>query len=211
MPIANYNKKDWGDYINYSAALNYKDSIPGYNDIAPKEDGRIIISNNEWPHSKLYQLRSPHEIVEINSVKSCPDLKWEKANDTNAINSKKLNKIINDYINNNYSTLYVIRFNKIDDDYYVSINGAFAYDKDETKAFFFRNGHLIVIYNVEMIPENDLIVKKEIIEYNNNIDNYRGAILYPDFKNLPPPQKYKFISRNCIRRVALSNKKWMLI
>ena len=206
-----YNKKDWGHFINYSAVLNYKDSISSYNDNAPREDGRVIISINERPHSILYQLRSPHEIVEVNSVKSCPEIKWEEANDTNAIKSRKLNRIINDYINNNYSMLYVIRFNKIDDNYYVSINGSFAYDRNETDAFFFRNGHLIVLYDMQMIPDYDFIAKKDIIKYEKNIDNYRGAILYPEFKNLPTPQKYKIVSRNKIKKVSLRNKEWILI
>lgn len=122
-----------------------------------------------------------------------------------------LNRIINDYINNNYSMLYVIRFNKIDDNYYVSINGSFAYDRNETDAFFFRNGHLIVLYDMQMIPDYDFIAKKDIIKYEKNIDNYRGAILYPEFKNLPTPQKYKIVSRNKIKKVSLRNKEWILI
>jgi len=106
-----YTRKDWGKFIDCSSGISYRDSIHGYNDNG-KEDGVLIISNGAAP-PKLYQLRSPNEVVEVSSIRSCPDVKWERANDTNAINSHKLNKLLNDYINNNYYILYAIRFNKI--------------------------------------------------------------------------------------------------
>ena len=195
------------NYINYKKTFCLKDSIPDYYHDCPV--GCTQLSNYE-SHPKLYLIHSKEYIEEVENVKS-PSVKWQKAVGSNAINHKKLNSIINDYINNNYYMLYVLRFNKVDNCFYVSINGASAYDRNEIKAYFFRNGHLVVIYDMNMIPYQDLIVEDEIIQFEDNIKNYRGATMYPDFKNIPPPQKYKFISRNKIKRVSLSNKSWLFI
>lgn len=205
-----YNRKDWGKFIDFSAAISYRDSIPGYNDNG-REDGVLIISNGGTPQ-KLYQLRSPNEVVEVSCVQSCPDIKWERANDTNAINSQKLNKILNDYINNNYYILYAIRFNKIGREYFVSINGALAYDYNMINGYFYRNGHLVILYGLENLPYQDLITTSEILRFNGSIDNYRGVrSLIPEFQNKPLPIKLKIVSRGKFKKASYKRRNWLII
>jgi len=46
---------------------------------------------------------------------------------------------------------------KIGREYFVSINGAFAYDSGMINGYFYRNGHLVVLYGLENLPYQDLI------------------------------------------------------
>jgi hypothetical protein len=205
-----FNLKDWRKFIDSSAAITYRDSIPDYNDNG-REDGVLMISNGGAPQ-KLYLLRSPSEILEVSNVYSCPDVKWERANDTNVINSPKLNKILNDYINDNYHILYAIRFNKIGREYFVSINGAFAYDDRMIDGYFYRNGHLVVLYGLEDLPYQDMIATNEVLKFNGSIDNYRGVRrLIPEFQNLPLPIKLKIVSRGKFKKVSYKRRDWLSI
>lgn len=205
-----FNRKDWGKFIDCSAAISYRDSIPGYNDNGRK-DGVLMLGPGPAPH-KLYQLRSPNEIVEVDNVYSCPDVKWGRASDTNVINSPKLNKILNDYINNNYNILYVVRFNKIGREYFVSINGAFAYDDRMINGYFHRNGHLVVLYGLENLPYQDMIATSEVLKFKGSIDNYRGVRqLLPEFQNLPLPIKLKIVSRGKFKKASYKRRDWLSI
>lgn len=205
-----FNLKDWRKFIDSSAAITYRDSIPDYNDNG-REDGVFMISNGGAPQ-KLYLLRSPSEILEVSNVYSCPDVKWERASDTNVINSPKLNKILNDYINDNYHILYAIRFNKIGREYFISINGAFAYDDRMINGYFYRNGHLVVLYGLEDLPYQDMIATNEVLKFNGSIDNYRGVRrLIPEFQNLPLPIKLKIVSREKFKKVSYKRRDWLSI
>lgn len=205
-----FNRKDWGKFIDSSATVNYRDSIPGYNDNG-REHGVLMIHNGGTPQ-KLYQLCSPNDVVEVDSVYSCSEIKWERASDTNVINSPKLNKILNDYINDNYHIFYAIRFNKIGREYFISINGAFAYDDRMIDGYFYRNGHLVVLYGMENLPYQDLIVTSKILRFHESIDNYRGVQrLIPEFQNIPLPIKLKIVSREKFKKASYKRKDWLCI
>ena len=203
-----FDYKDRSSYIDFSQTRAFKDSISGYFDEAPKEDGPIVMSNYENPYPKLYQLRSPQNIIERESI-MIEDVKWDVAKGENAINCKELNMAINNYINRYWHRIYVVRFSEYDNHHYVSINGTFAYDPNMIDAYFFRNGHLVVLYDISHIPSLDYLKEKEIRSFKNSISNYRSAELYPEFMNISRPEKYEIISIEKLRRVPDSNPFWL--
>ena len=114
------------------------------------------------------------------------------AKDNNVIHSRETNKIINDYINTYPSVLYLLKMRIIDGRLYFVIEKSQFYEKKNLSGFFYRNNHLIALYNVND-ADNTLISKDSIIPAKV-IKGFRESTLGLDWMlNFP---EYYVISRN---------------
>lgn len=62
---------------------------------------------------------------------------------------EELNIILDNYINSHDYMIYSISMLNIDDVDILTIDGAYAYDKDFTDGYFFKNGKLVVYCNLD--------------------------------------------------------------
>lgn len=135
--------------------------------------------------------------------------KFNKAVDMNGINSKKLNEVLNSFINTYQNAhVYEIRFFKLKNKLYVSLYWNHFYDLNNIDAYFYRNGRLVVLYGIKQIDSDCKIINhKDIIFYNKGIYRVRCGIR--DNWYMPIPSVY-IIDKKKIKHIG-DNKAFELI
>ena len=121
------------------------------------------------------------------------------AKDTDVFSRTDINVKINSFINTQLAPLYELRFFYVGEKAYISISGNFYYDKDKSDAYFYRNGHLVVISGLTSIPANCKYDKAAVRLINGGIAGARGYT--KENYILPMPDVYE-IKKNNLKLVA---------
>ena len=118
--------------------------------------------------------------------------------DTNVIKNTGLKKFLHNYIENNPSVLYELRFKQEKGKQYVIFRPMIFYDSSKLNGYFFWNGHLIVLYDLKQ--SGDLLNKQNIL-HSHKIPNYRSLLI--DDWNFPYPIKLEIINDKAIKELSL--------
>lgn len=181
---------DRKEVIHYSNTnkFNNGDTIVGYKG---SFEGNIEVK------SKSFLILSKDSIIPTDNLQISRDTKQIAG--SNGINNKIINRILNNYIKQIPSVLYEVNFFNRSNKHYISIRYAFYYDRRYIDAYFYRDGYLVVLYNVERMHGIDLIKEDEVKCFRGFIPNYKeGPILY---WNLPEPKVFEIISVDSIKAV----------
>ena len=118
--------------------------------------------------------------------------------DTNVIKNTGLKKFLHNYIENNPSVLFELRFKQEKGRQYVIFRPMIFYDSSKLNGYFFWNGHLIVLYDLKQ--SGDLLNKQNIL-HSHKIPNYRSLLI--DDWNFPYPIKLEIINDEAIKELSL--------
>ena len=118
--------------------------------------------------------------------------------DTNVIKNAGLKKFLHNYIENDPSVLYELRFKQEKGKQYVIFRPMIFYDSSKLNGYFFWNGHLIVLYNLKQ--SGDLLNKQNIL-HSHTIPNYRSLLI--DDWNFPYPVKLEIINDKALKELSL--------
>lgn len=175
------------DYmVNTKLLTKYVDTIPGY-------------SNNR--DAQFIEESEPIEFVIRNKklMKKKEDslYEFEEAVSNNVVTNKYLNERINDYINTNQSVLYNLKIVSRDGKTFAIIGFDQIYDKNTASGYFFRNGHLVVVYGTDHLNRDDIILKDSMMRIGSGVPNYK----YSPCKtwNCPYPEKYEILNNGSLR------------
>lgn len=145
----------------------FKDTIPGYPEISN-------VSANFETDPQEFRIVSP-KLMEPIAQTSDSCYKHKDAVENNVINDINLSKALNRYINTYSAHLYEINFKKKEDGIYAYICGVFSYDENMMDGYFFRNTHLVVLYNTNLINDFKLIDYGNLLHNISDLDKYRNA------------------------------------
>ena len=118
--------------------------------------------------------------------------------DTNVIKNTGLKKFLHNYIENDPSVLFELRFKQEKGRQYVIFRPMIFYDSSKLNGYFFWNGHLIVLYDLKQ--SGDLLNKQNIL-HSHKIPNYRSLLI--DDWNFPYPIKLEIINDEAIKELSL--------
>ena len=118
--------------------------------------------------------------------------------DTNVIKNAGLKKFLHNYIENDPSVLYELRFKQEKGKQYVIFRPMIFYDSSKLNGYFFWDGHLIVLYNLKQ--SGDLLNKQNIL-HSHTILNYRSLLI--DDWNFPYPIKLEIINDKALKELSL--------
>ena len=122
------------------------------------------------------------------------------AKDTDVFSRVDINFKLNSFINSQLAPLYELRFFTVGEQTYVSVSGNFYYDKNKSDAYFYRNGHLVVISGLTSIPASCKYDKAAIRLVEKGITGARGYT--KENYILPLPDVYE-IKKNNLKLVPL--------
>jgi hypothetical protein len=150
-----------------------------------------------------------YRILSVNKYKKAEESDWsypEPARDNNVINSRALNKIVNDFINTNDSpTITYLRFSNVNGDNFVSIGYDIVYNPETFSGMFYRNERIVVVYSLDNIRNLDVIDRKSLLPIQT-ISDYRSMKRkFPRF----PEKKYRIVSKEKMERITSDNSIWM--
>lgn len=183
---------DLSRYINKDSLYSFNGKIPGYQSSNPNPSAGIFYTSNYETKLKAYQIINADSIT---ARIERPDNRYI-ARDSNAIKTKEINTIINDYINKNPSVMYLLKFKKIDRDLYFIFENSSFYETKNLYGFFKRNNHLIVLYNIN---EASTIVKEKDINKSKKLEGFKESTLGLDWL-LNNPVCYKIGNNKVVRR-----------
>lgn len=183
--------EDRSNIIHYPNTIKFNkgDSIIGYRN---SFEGNIEIKNES------YVIIPPDIIVPDDSTRKFQHEK--KISGINGFNSWVVNKVVNNYINNNPSVMYEINFFQRNKKKYFSIRYAFYYDSRYIDAYFYRDNNLIVLYNIEKLNGVELLKKSELKWYHGYIPNRKEGPI--QFWNIPKPIVYEICSIDSIKMIT---------
>lgn len=153
------------DIIYQKNTCIFRDTIMGY----PEKSN---LSANFEPNPQEYCVISPDSIVHSFQV---PDSCYHHidAVDNNVIRDNRLNDFLNNYINTYSAHLYEIYLKKTDASIYAYVSGTFSFDNQLFDGFFFRNGHLVVIYNADLVKDANVFDHEQMLHDTQLLNNYR--------------------------------------
>lgn len=125
------------------------------------------------------------------------------ADDKNVINNPALNKVTNDYINdNNNPEITILRFNSIGKNDYVSLSRDYFIDRELFSGAFYRNGRLVVVYSMDKLIAKNIVDTLQLLP----ISNFSGyKFLHREYPRYPQ-RKFQIASDNSIEAVAWDNE-----
>lgn len=166
---------DLSRFFNKDSLEDFKGKIPGYIDKNYKNG--FVSSHDKIPMIKVYQITAPDSFsAKISKIED-----QYIAKDNNVIRLNAVNKAINDYINENPSVLYLLKMKRINETLYFVFEKSQFYERTNLDGYFYRNKHLIALYNVD----TTLINNDEII-HDKNIRGFRENSLGLDWMlNMP--------------------------
>lgn len=182
---------DRSNIIDIKLLHKYNGNIPNFRNIYSSQ----ITSE---PKQKMYEVIDGHELVAINNPETLV-IRKNKIKGDNVIINKQLNDIINDYIYNNIDVLYELRFKTENGKHYAILRSMIYYDKDKYEGYFYRDGHLVVIYGN---PPEKIVDKTWIPKDKQGIPNFKHATI--DNWNYPYPVKVEIFPNGTIRELSLS-------
>ena len=142
-------------------------------------------------------LKSPRNLNGYGADYADSLYEFEEAVSNNVVTNKYLNERINDYINTNQSVLYNLKIVSRDGKTFAIIGFDQIYDKNTASGYFFRNGHLVVVYGTDHLNRDDIILKDSMMRIGSGVPNYK----YSPCKtwNCPYPEKYEILNNGSLR------------
>lgn len=151
-----FDKKERSDILFRRNTCNIDYSSPWMSDRRNKD-------YFHEPHVEAYWIKNAQEIVPYDEIPS--DYKyWTLAKGNNAIMNCEMNRILNEFINKHKTIAYYMRFNHYEGNDYVTIGFSFYYDKDKIDGYFLRNGHIVILYDVEKLKDRGLVNQKDVMK-----------------------------------------------
>ena len=123
----------------------------------------------------------------------------DTAHSSNVIKSKAINRILNDYLNSYYPHIAYLRFDTLYGRDYMWISNDFVYDKEAFSGMFYRDGRIVVLYDLNRLKTQDLIDKTQLLPITELKDYKAVKRKYARF------QEYRYIvaSKEKIIKVPL--------
>ena len=174
----------------------FKDTINGYPEVLsmplsnffPKPLGYVALSDMEI---------KPIEMVDTNML--CEAL----ATDSNAVLGKNLNRTLNNYINNNVGLATHMIFEETGERHFVAFRKINYYDRENINAFFYRNGHIVIIYNMSNTFGSTLIKENEITIFRDSVPGIRYKPIPYKYFMYPNTEKYEILSDGRLKKINL--------
>lgn len=148
---------DLSRFLNKDSLKSFNGKISGYTKL--NDNNGYVSSYDDIPKVIVYQITASDSFT--TKISKIDD--QYIAIDNNAIRFRDVNKVINDYINENPSVLYLLKMKRINGTLYFVFEKSQFYEKKDLDGYFYRNKHLIALYNVD----TTLINKDEIIQHKN--------------------------------------------
>lgn len=123
----------------------------------------------------------------------------DTAHSSNVIKSQAVNRILNDYLNSYYPHIAYLRFDTLYGRDYMWISNDFVYDKEAFSGMFYRDGRIVVLYDLNRLKTQDLIDKTQLLPITELKDYKAVKRKYARF------QEYRYIvaSKEKIIKVPL--------
>ena len=123
----------------------------------------------------------------------------DTAHSSNVIKSKAINRILNDYLNSYYPHIAYLRFDTLYGRDYMWISNDFVYDKEAFSGMFYRDGRIVVLYDLNRLKTQDLVDKTQLLSITELKDYKAVKRKYARF------QEYRYIiaSKEKIIKVPL--------
>ena len=135
----------------------------------------------------VYRKTKDSDFLCTDSVRSC-----------NVIKSQAINRVLNDYLNSGWTDITYLRFNTQNGTNYMTIGDDYVYDKEEFSGMFYRDGRIVVIYDLNKLANLELIDKKRLLPATEL--KYYKAIHRKKAKFYE--RKYEILSKENIVRVS---------
>lgn len=190
--------KSWQDsLINIPASLQCKDSLAKYcdwNTINIYYDRPLAIKQFRIISKKEFKTASQEDFKSRISVR-----------DKNVITHEGINQVLNNYLNENDYFITYVRFNEIDGKKYIAIGQDNSYNRKHFSGMFYRNGRIIVLYDLIKIKNQELVKESQLHTISEISDYKELSRKVP----LHSEKKYEIISRGIVRKADYDNKHYM--
>ena len=145
------------------------------------------------PKQEIFKIFNKDSIVQIKDISK---LKFsDMPQSENVIANKELNEIINSYIYQLASVLYELKFIRKGIRSFVTLRSMPFYDKKEYDGYFYRDGHLIVLYGVNQ--SRNILERKWIKRTEEGIPHFRHVTIKK--WDYPYPLKMEILSNGKVR------------
>lgn len=145
------------------------------------------------PKQEIFKIFNKDSIVQIKDISK---LKFsDMPQSENVIANKELNEIINSYIYQLASVLYELKFIRKGNRSFVTLRSMPFYDKKEYDGYFYRDGHLIVLYGVNQ--SRNILERKRIKRTEEGIPHFRHVTIKK--WDYPYPLKMEILSNGKVR------------
>lgn len=185
--------------------------------ISPDESNqfRLLEKYKTWDEVHMDYDRSynpiTYEIKRINNKNGIFNASMafdSPAKSTNVINSKNLNRIINNYLKTCQDPdITIMRFNSLNGYDYVTLSWDYFIDKELFSGAFYRDGRLVIVYSAEKLINKDIINTNELLPIFNFSD-YK--FLHREYARYPE-SKYRFVSKDSLEEVEWDEENMMVI
>ena len=150
-----------------------------------------------------------YRILSVNQYREVEDSDWAyttPACDSNVIQSSALNKIVNNYINENDSpNIVYLRFSNLKGDIFVSMGQDYVYDPVTFSGMLYRNKRIVVLYSIDKLKNLEIIDKQSMLPVKTISDYKAQARKYPRY----PEEKYRIVSKEIIEPISSDDNIWM--
>lgn len=153
------NKSLMDSLINISPLNQCYDSLKKYNDCNDTE----LMYYDKNHHAENYR------ILKLNNYRIANESDFEftdSAHSCNIIKSQTLNSILNNYLNEFTPQITYIRFYSEKGLDYLIIGNDFVYDKNSFSGMFYRDGRIVVIYDLDKLHTQNLIDRTQLLPVN---------------------------------------------
>ena len=123
----------------------------------------------------------------------------DTAHSSNVIKSKAINRILNDYLNSYYPHIAYLRFDTLYGRDYMWISNDFVYDKEAFSGMLYRDGRIVVLYDLNRLKTQDLVDKTQLLPITELKDYKAVKRKYARFQEY----RYIVVSKEKIIKVPL--------
>lgn len=158
ITVCSINNSLMNSLINISPSNQCFDLLKKYNN-SNEEDSEPVcydIDNCIISYRILklneFRITNDSDFICTDSVRSC-----------NVVKSQAINRVLNDYLNSRLTDITYLRFNTQGGTDYMTIGDDYVYDKDAFSGMFYRDGRIVVIYDLNKLSYQELIDKTQLL------------------------------------------------
>lgn len=100
----------------------------------------------------VYRKTKDSDFICTDSVRSC-----------NVLKSQAINRVLNDYLNLCWTDIAYLRFDMQNGTDYMIIGDDYVYDKETFSGMFYRDGRIVVIYDLNKLTNQELIDRSQLL------------------------------------------------
>ena len=178
--------------INIPPSNQCYDSLKNFND---RNESELMYSDKNV-YAESYRILGSNNYRIANKLDYALS---DTAHSSNVIKSQAVNRILNDYLNSYYPHIAYLRFDTLYGRDYMWISNDFVYDKEAFSGMFYRDGRIVVLYDLNRLKTQDLIDKTQLLPITELKDYKAVKRKYARF------QEYRYIvaSKEKIIKVPL--------